>query len=114
MPQERSRKREDPKLPTHREAVLLACLLDGERTGVEIGDEVEKREGKTLPVGSLYMTLHRMVGKGFLVKRFGKPAPERGRLRPLLFKIAAPGCLAWKAYESRPRLLTLMGRPTMA
>ena len=87
------------KLPTNREAGLLACLVSGEKFGQDIRRQFEQNTGHKLPVGSLYTTLDRMVDKGFLGSRYGKPAPERGGLPRKYYRILAAGHRALNAYE---------------
>lgn len=80
---------------SQREAVLLGCLLHGERYGLEIRDEYHKRTAIELPLGSLYTTLDRMQEKGFVTSRMGDPVPNRGGNRRRYFKITGDGQVAF-------------------
>ncbi len=88
------------KLPTNREAGLLACLVSGEKFGQDIRRQFERQQGQKLPVGSLYTTLDRMVDKGFLRSRYGEPLPDRGGLPRKYYRILAAGHRALSAYEA--------------
>ena len=87
------------KLPTNREAVLLAALVNGEKYGRELRTEYEKRSKERLPFGSLYTTLDRMTSKGFLRQRWGESSHERGGNRRKYFRLTACGEASLRAYE---------------
>jgi PadR family transcriptional regulator PadR len=78
-----------------REVVFLATLLHGERYGLEIRDDVEKRTGKPMPLGSLYVTLDRMVAAGFVTSRLGESEHDRGGNRRRYFKVTGSGIKAY-------------------
>lgn len=83
------------KSANQRELVFLATLLHGERYGLEIRDDVEKRTGKPMPLGSLYVTLDRMEAAGFLKSRLGDSSHERGGNRRRYFKLTGAGVKAF-------------------
>jgi PadR family transcriptional regulator PadR len=83
------------KSANQRELVFLATLLHGERYGVEIRDDVEKRTGKPVPLGSLYVTLDRMEAAGFVTSRFGESSHDRGGNRRRYFKLTGQGIHAY-------------------
>lgn len=83
------------KSANQREVVFLATLLHGERYGLEIRDDVEKRTGKPMPLGSLYVTLDRMKTAGFVTSRLGESSHDRGGNRRRYFKITADGIKAF-------------------
>lgn len=59
--------------------VLLAILhLDGEVYGVPIGDEIERRTGRSVSRASVYVTLRRLEEKGLISSWMGASTPERG------------------------------------
>ena len=82
------------KLINTREAETLAILINGEKYGLQIRDEYERRTKTTLPLGSLYTMLERIEAKGFIKSRMGESSHERGGNRRKYFKITASGTRA--------------------
>lgn len=80
--------------PNHREAEMLAVLMNGELYGRQVRDRYEERTGQKMPLGSLYVTLDRMEEKGFVRSRDGDPDPERGGNRRKFFRLTASGTRA--------------------
>ena len=87
-----------------RELVFLATLLHGERYGLEIRDDVEKRTGKAVPLGSLYVTLDRMEAAGLIKSRLGESSHDRGGNRRRYFKLTGAGV---KAYNEAAQAIGL-------
>ena len=59
--------------------ILLAILRLGENAyGMSIRDELEKRVGRKVTRSAAYITLERLVKKGYLKARMGDPTPGRG------------------------------------
>jgi PadR family transcriptional regulator PadR len=87
------------KLPNDREEVILMALVAGRKYGREIRDAYESRTNTSMPYGSLYTTLNRMVEKGFIEEDFGSPDEDEDREgdRRKYYKIAAPGLTALNA-----------------
>lgn len=81
--------------PNHRELVILATLLHGERYGLEIRDAAAGRTGREIPLGSLYVTLDRMESAGFLKSRLGESGGDRGGNRRRYFTITGKGMKAF-------------------
>ena len=54
------------KAPNRTELIILAAVFHRPRYGLEVKKEVEKRTGRSMPVGSLYSTLNRMERAGFV------------------------------------------------
>ena len=88
-------------MPSEREAIVLAILLNRERYGREIRDEYQSRSGRSMPLGSLYVTLTRMEDKDFLLSRDGATTHERGGNRRKYFRLSAKGRRALQQYEIR-------------
>ena len=84
-------------LPSTREGMILAILINGERYGRDIRNEFRKRTGTELPLGSLYTTLERMAAKGFLKPRMGESEHERGGNRRRYYRVTADGTRAFDA-----------------
>lgn len=96
-------------MPNNREAVILSILINGERFGREIREDYARRAGETMPLGSLYVTLDRMVEKGFLRSRQGDSMPERRGNRRRFFKLTASGIAALNQFQIRQ--LMVFGAP---
>jgi DNA-binding PadR family transcriptional regulator len=92
--------------------VLLAILrlADG-AYGMSIRRELGERAGRTVSRSALYITLERLVRKGYLTARMGDPSPERGGRAKRYFAITYAGREAlkmsgralrnlWVGYES--------------
>jgi PadR family transcriptional regulator PadR len=59
--------------------ILLAIMRLGENAyGMAIRDELESRVGRRVTRSTAYITLERLVKKGYLKARMGEPSPERG------------------------------------
>jgi len=72
--------------------VLLAILrLRGDAYGVTIREEVERETSRTLTLGSVYKTLGRLEGKGYLETEVAPPTRERGGRRKKLYSLTAVG-----------------------
>ena len=88
------------KLPSQREAVVLSILINGEKYGCEIRNDYEKRTRRKMPLGSLYTTLSRMEGYGFVKTRMGESSHERGGNRRKYFRVTGMGERALTAFEN--------------
>jgi DNA-binding PadR family transcriptional regulator len=79
-------------LTKNEEIVLLSILrVEDNAYGVSIKSEIKKRTGDDWNYGLLYATLDQMVKKGLLIKKEGKPMPERGGRRKIYYSISAGG-----------------------
>jgi len=59
--------------------VLLAVLrLGDEAYAVTVREEIERCTGRDVSRGSVYITLDRLEGKGYLRSRLADATPERG------------------------------------
>jgi PadR family transcriptional regulator len=77
--------------PSNLEAVILAALAGSERYGLEIVREIERLTGRPAALGSLYVTLHRMEKKGFVVARWGEATEERQGARRRYYHLTGLG-----------------------
>lgn len=77
-----------------REMTILSILINGEKYGLQLRREFEKRAPKGLPLGSLYVTMDRMEEAGFVTSRVGESLAELGGNRRKYFKISAKGTRA--------------------
>jgi DNA-binding PadR family transcriptional regulator len=72
--------------------VLLAMIrLGDEAYGVPISDEIEASLGRSMSVGSVYITLDRLERKGLVSSRLGEPTAERGGRAKTYFRPTAKG-----------------------
>jgi len=86
--------------------VLLAILQLGDTSyGPGIGQELERRAGRSVSRGALYSALGRLEKKGYLEWTSEAPTPERGGHPRRLFRVVEPGLEALRA--SRAALLNL-------
>ena len=72
--------------------VLLALIQLGEDAyGVPIAESIEKSSGRDVAIGSVYITLDRLVAKGLVSSRLGEPTAERGGRAKTYFRITPKG-----------------------
>ena len=86
--------------------ILLIVLRQGDDAyGMSIREHLDARVGRKISRGATYMTLERLVRKGYLVARMGDPSPERGGRARRYFTLSAKGRNALR--ESGRALLQL-------
>jgi DNA-binding PadR family transcriptional regulator len=74
--------------------VLLAIArLEGDAYAVSIRREIERRTGRRISRGAIYVTLRRLSAKAFLDSRMGDPTPERGGRSKRLYRLRPSGLL---------------------
>ena len=69
--------------------LATAVALGDDAYGAELIREIEKRTGRSVSSGSLYVTLDRLENKGMIRSRMGDPDPRRGG-RPKRFATPTP------------------------
>lgn len=78
--------------------VLLAVLRLGDHAyAVSVRDELERRAGRAVSRGAIYVTLDRLERKGLVASELGDPTPERGGKAKRLFTVRADGLAALRA-----------------
>lgn len=88
--------------------VLLALIRQGDEAyGVTIADDIEQSTGKTVILASVYNTLERLEGKGFVRSSMGQPTAERGGRAKRYFEITAAGLRQVRAAK---KALTILWR----
>jgi DNA-binding PadR family transcriptional regulator len=89
------------------EIVMLAILGLGEGAyGASILRALHEEAGRDVPRGSLYVTLDRLEGKGFVTSRAGEPTTQRGGRAPRLVAVTEAGLAAVRrTHGVRERLL---------
>ncbi len=100
-----------------REFLILRALQGNVRQGlygIEIRDTVSEEYGMTLPWGSLYVMLGRLVEKGFAERIDGEPSARNLKARRQYYRLTAEGAAACtqKAalFHVATRALTLGGK----
>lgn len=84
--------------------VILAVMhVADDAYGVPTHDEIERRTGRDLTLGTIYKTLARLEDKGLVVSRIGDPTPERGGRRTRCYTVTPSGKRALKASISTLR-----------
>jgi DNA-binding PadR family transcriptional regulator len=79
-------------LTKNEEIILLSVLrLEDNAYGVSIKNQIRDRTGDDWNYGLLYATLDQLVKKGLLIKREGKPMPERGGRRKIYYTLSKGG-----------------------
>lgn len=59
--------------------VMLVLIRLGDNAyGVPISEELEKRTGRDVAIGSVYAALERLEDKGFVTSELGEPTAEGG------------------------------------
>src|SRR2546422_8167031 len=72
--------------------VMLALIRLGDNAyGVPISQEIEKRSGREVAIGSVYAALERLEDKGFVVSELGEATPERGGRAKRYFRMTGKG-----------------------
>ena len=93
--------------PGELEQMLLWAVLrleDG-AYGMAVRDELERRAGRRVARGAVYITLDRLVKKGYLTSRLGKANEARGGRARRYFELTTSGKAALRA--SRDALVSL-------
>ena len=71
--------------------ILVLTRLGDNAYGVPICEELEKRTGRDVAVGSVYAALERLETKGLVTSILGDPTPERGGKAKRFFRITKEG-----------------------
>jgi len=78
--------------------VLLAVVrLSDEAYGTNIRREIEARSGRLVTIGATYVTLDRLVAKGYLRAHEGSPTAERSGRAKRFFAVTPAGVRALEA-----------------
>jgi PadR family transcriptional regulator PadR len=72
--------------------VLLGLLrLGSDGYGITVRDELARRAGRTVSLGTVYKTLLRLEAKGLVSARIGEPTAERGGRRKKHYAVTGAG-----------------------
>ena len=88
-------------LTLYESIILLAILrLKDNAYGVTIREKIADIAQRSLSYGTLYSYLDQIHRKGYVSKSIGKPSPERGGRRKILYTLTPDGAEALKtAYK---------------
>ena len=74
------------------EILMLAILrLKDDASGVTIVREVQKRTGKDIKLGALWVSLDILAKRGLIEKRLGDPTPKRGGRSKIYYTLTPDG-----------------------
>jgi DNA-binding PadR family transcriptional regulator len=72
--------------------VLLSVLRVGsDAYGVPVHDEIQRRAGRDLTLGTIYKTLTRLEDKGLVSSHIGAPTTQRGGRRTRCYTVTSAG-----------------------
>jgi PadR family transcriptional regulator PadR len=71
--------------------VLMAVLRLEDPYPVSVRNEIQARTGVELSRGTVYVTLHRLEGRGLVTSELGEPTPQRGGKAKRCFAVTAAG-----------------------
>jgi DNA-binding PadR family transcriptional regulator len=71
--------------------ILVLIRLGDNAYGVPICEELEKRTGRDVAIGSVYAALERLQDKGFVTSELGEPTAERGGRAKKYFHVTVRG-----------------------
>jgi DNA-binding PadR family transcriptional regulator len=91
---------------------ILLALVDDDRHGYAILQEVERRTGGELRLsaGTLYRSIQRMLEAGLIVERRERPAPEQDDERRRYYRITPFGSAVARAEADRLSALVRLAR----
>jgi DNA-binding PadR family transcriptional regulator len=95
------------------ELLALAAIarIGEDAYGVSIREEIERRTGRAVSIGSLYKALHRLERQGLTLVAVGEPTPVRGGRAKKYIGLEPAGRAALESsVESLRRLVDGVGR----
>ncbi len=88
------------------ELVILAILkLDNDTYSVPLRELLEEATGRMVSIGALFVTLDRLVQKGYLETRNSEPTGEQGGRAKRFFSVTGTGQEALKELHKPRRAL---------
>lgn len=93
-------------LTVYESIILLAILkLEDNAYGVTIREKIEVIAQRSLSYGTLYSYLDQIHRKGYVSKSIGRPLPERGGRRKILYRLTSEGAEALKAAHKLQKVI---------
>lgn len=87
-------------------AVLHEALRqNGDGYGRTLHTALQEREGRTIPMGQVYVALARLESKGYLKSNVGEPTAVRGGRAKTFYSVTGSGEQAFNAELNRMRTL---------
>ena len=84
-----------PPLAEFELRILLAVMQSAaEPYAVRVHQELETRTRRRVAIGAVYVTLERLVRKGWLASKLGDPSPERGGRAKRFYTVTPKGRVA--------------------
>lgn len=72
--------------------IILAVIhLGDDGYGVSIAQEIERRTGREVLLGSIYAALERLEARGIVSSELGEATPERGGRAKMYFRVTPRG-----------------------
>ena len=73
------------------QVVLLAVARLDDAYGMTVRREIERQTGRDVSIGSVYITLDRLLSKGYVAEHAGSPTPTRGGRSRRIFTLTKAG-----------------------
>ena len=73
------------------QVVLLAVARLDDAYGMTVRREIEHQTSRDVSIGSVYITLDRLLAKGYVAERPGDPTPTRGGRTRRVFTLTKAG-----------------------
>lgn len=83
-------------------ALWAVFRLQGQGYGMLVLTELQRRVGRPVSIGAIYLTLHRLEKKGYATSKTGLPTSVRGGKAKRSYTVTAGGVRALR--ESRRQL----------
>jgi len=95
------------KYLTRSEEMLLLAIwrLQDEAYGVTIRDQLREVSGKMWSFGALFVSLDRLIKKGYVCSYFSDPEPRRGGRSKRMYRLKKNGVIALKEIRRLERAL---------
>jgi DNA-binding PadR family transcriptional regulator len=90
------------KLLSRAEEIILLTILKLQENayGVAIRERLYAETGTQWSFGSIYTPLNKLTRKQFVLKRYGKPTPERGGRRKCIYEVTKKGIEALREIKT--------------
>ena len=82
------------------QVVLLAVARLDDAYGMTVRREIERQTSRDVSIGSVYITLDRLLAKGYVAERPGEPTPTRGGRTRRVFTLTKAGAAVLETARS--------------
>jgi len=92
---------------TKLEEIMLVSIwrLKDNAYGITIREEMKRVTGRTMSFGALYVSLDKLVKKGYVTKTAGQPTPERGGRSKNYYHLTDNGVVALNTVHKMNQIL---------